>query len=82
MTPDQSMLNATLIGYVAGLALGTHSDGPGRNPYIYIQSEAYAWQHGFEQGSHHFIESAVRLQPPPCRITSMAELAASSSGSR
>lgn len=50
---DAVILDATMKGYVSGLANNN------RNPFEYIQAEAWAWQHGFEQGRLHRVRSDV-----------------------
>lgn len=55
--PDcsQPILAATMKGYVAGIA-----DGTTENPYAYILPEAWAWEHGREQGRQHRVRCDVR----------------------
>lgn len=70
--PDQTIINATMKGYMAGLA-----DRENTNPYAYIQSEAWSWQHGYEQGRLHRAKSEVRDQikpvPPESRALEFLE---------
>ncbi len=67
------MLNATLLGYIAGIAWG--DAGLKRNPHAYVQAEAWAWQHGWEQGVERRIECDVcdPLPPEPLRCVMICE---------
>ncbi len=65
MTPEQSLINATLLGYVAGLACGERDDGQERNPYAYLQPEALSWFLGFDQGKARRVECGVSDPKPP-----------------
>ena len=55
---DQIIITATMLGYMAGLA-----ERQNANPYSYMQTEAWSWQHGYEQGRMHRARSMVRDIP-------------------
>lgn len=55
---DQIIITATMLGYMAGLADREHA-----NPYSYMQTEAWSWQHGYEQGRLHRARSEIRDAP-------------------
>lgn len=50
---EKRLIRATMEGYVAALL----ESRP--NPYAYVTSEAWAWQHGYEQGRLHSIRTTV-----------------------
>lgn len=54
---DRLLIRATMEGYVAAL-LDSSS-----NPYAYITGEAWAWQHGYTQGSP--VKTLVTTGEPP-----------------
>ena len=51
-----TILKATMAGYVAGIADNVNA----QNPHHYAQAEAWAWEHGREQGRQHRIRCEVR----------------------
>jgi ribosome modulation factor len=51
---DELLVKATMQGYVSALLQRS------KNPYPYITPEAWAWQHGYEQGHVHAIRTMVK----------------------